>query len=135
MPHLSNTYYGCSPSLQLISLTSPTSNHSKNVERNPQVAVSITDTTQLPNSKKFGLELIGTMRRAKGLEATAAYAHYFKRMMKKPAKKLSKEDTGEPMKLSKMMSSRPYVVDVSLVKVLDERRLPPDTFCIAEVKR
>lgn len=131
MPHVSNSYYGYSPSLQLISLTSPASNHIKNITRNPQVAVSITNTMQLPTSKKTGLELIGTMRQAKGFEATKAYAQYLKKIIGMPKAK----DGGGGPKLSKMMTSKPYIIDVSIVKVLDEGKFGGDVMIVAEVSR
>ncbi len=134
-PHISNSYFGYSSSLQIITLTSPESNHSKNIENNPDVAVNVTNTMQLPASKKSGLELIGKMRRARGLEATKAYANYFKHMMLFMGQKPKKSDSGGGTSLSKMMTSRPYIVDVQIVKVLDEKRLPPDTSCVAEVQR
>lgn len=134
-PHISNSYFGYSSSLQIITLTSPESNHSKNIKHNPDVAINVTNTMQLPSAKKSGLELIGKMRRARGLEATKAYANYFKHMMLFMGQKPKKSDSGGGTSLSKMMTSRPYVVDVDIVKVYDEKNLPPDTTCVAEVKR
>lgn len=134
-PHISNTYYGYTNSLQIVTLTSPQSNHSKNIERNPEVAINITNTMQHPSSKKSGLELIGKMRRASGLEATKAYACYIKHVMLFSKKKLKASDRGASPGISKMMTSRPYIVDVELIKLYDEKALPPNTVCVAKVER
>lgn len=134
-PHIANAYYGYTSSLQIVTLTSPQANHSKNIEEHPDVAVNVTNTMQLPASKKSGLELIGKMRRAKGLEATKVYASYMKHLILFSSKKIKESEKGSGPKLSKMMSSKPYIVDVELVKIYDEKTMPPDTVCIAKVTR
>lgn len=133
MPHISNSYFGCTSSLQVVVLTSPEANHSKAIRSNPNVAVSIANTQQLPSSRKSGLELQGKMRQAKGLEAFAAYASYMQHMMPFFRKKVRGKTS--PMGLSKMLGSRPYIIDVDIVKVFDEVALAPDTAYVAQVER
>jgi general stress protein 26 len=132
-PHISNSYFGCTSLLQIVVLTSPEANHSKAIRHNPNVAVSVTDSQQLPSSRKSGLELQGKMHQAKGIEAIAAYGSYMRHMMPFFRKKVHGKTS--PMSLTKKLGSRPYVVDVEIVKVFDEVALAPDTAYVARVER
>ena len=128
-PHITNTFFAYTSKLQIVTLTSPTSGHGVNIRLNSRVEVSIADTTQSPTDQKQGLELVGTMRQASGMESMRAYGAYMKRFMDDFKK------GGNHPSMSKMMHSRPFVVDVSLVKVLDEKHLENDTLYVAEVSR
>lgn len=130
-PHITNVFFAVTPELQIATLTSPSSGHGRNVKANPRVEISIADTTQSPTAAKQGLELTGTMRPASVKETLQVFGVYMKRFQKD----FSRKGESHKPKMSKMLHSRAYLVDIEVVKVLDEQHLENDTMYVAEVSR
>lgn len=129
-PDICNAYYGVTPKLQIVIMTSPQTQHIKNLRAHSRVAVDVTDTMQSPSAKKFSIEIEGVMRPAKMNEMFSVIVAYIKRMSTAP-----KSRDGNSIKLSKMLHSKAYIVDVDKIKVMDEINLGTDIMYAAEVSR
>ncbi|OGG14901.1 hypothetical protein A2875_02990 [Candidatus Gottesmanbacteria bacterium RIFCSPHIGHO2_01_FULL_46_14] len=108
-------FYAYDDKLKLYFLTPPTTQHSKNLEKNASVAISVFDTHQNPDDKKRGLQIFGACHKAAGNEIEKGLRIYGKRFVDFGKKILSPED----IEKSKM-HSRFYVVVPQKIKIFDE---------------
>lgn len=65
-PWIATVYYSVDDNLNLYFLSNPKTIHCQHIARNPQVAVSITDSPQAPNSNKKGIQLFGFAEQISG---------------------------------------------------------------------
>lgn len=112
---INTAYYAYNSYLTFYFLTPPTTQHSKNIEENNSVAVSIFDSHQLPDDKKRGLQIIGTCQRAKDQELAEAIQFYGARFpsFSKSIKNLDDFANAH-------MESRFYVIQSRMIKIFDE---------------
>lgn len=112
---INTAYFAYIPELKLFFLTPPTAQHSKNVEINNSVAISIFDSHQVVTGKKRGLQVFGVCHRAAGKEIKEGIRMYGKRFSGFAARVKALEDF-ERLK----MESRIYVVVPHVIKIFDE---------------
>lgn len=62
-PWIATLYYAIDNELNIYFLSNPDTIHCKQLEKNPQVAVSVADSPQNPESKKKGIQLFGYAKR------------------------------------------------------------------------
>lgn len=67
-PWIATVYYVFDKDLNLYFLSSPETLHAKSIMRNPEVAVSIADSSQKISKPKRGLQLYGRAEQLSGLE-------------------------------------------------------------------
>lgn len=58
-PWVATLYYSLDSNLNLYFLTNPETIHAQHIAVNPQVAVAVADSPQLPNSDKVGVQIYG----------------------------------------------------------------------------
>lgn len=112
---INTAYFAYSDKLTFYFLTPPTAQHSKNVEENNSVAVSIFDSRQVVTGKKRGLQIFGICRRAKGEEIYEGIKIYGKRFSAFAAGIKRPEDFE-----TNKMESRVYVIVPHTIKIFDE---------------
>lgn len=112
---INTVYFAYTTKLKLFFLTPTTAQHSKNVEENNSIAVSIFDSHQEVTGKKRGLQVFGVCRRAEGKEVKEGIAVYGRRFSGFAARVKALEDF-ERLK----MESRIYVVTPHTIKIFDE---------------
>jgi uncharacterized protein YhbP (UPF0306 family) len=121
--YIHTAYYAYDERLTLYFLSKPKTQHSRNFETNPSVAVSIFDSHQVWDNPKKGLQLFGTCHLASGadiLKGGALYAQRFTGLMKfiKNIDDLA----------GKVLTSKIYRVDVEKIQLFDEDNIGEDTF-------
>lgn len=108
-------YYAYSPKLRFYYLSPPSAQHSKNIDQNQSVAVSIFDTHQNPTDKKRGLQLFGICRRAIGEEVAEGLRVYSERFewLSQYIKAPADFDKG-------ILESKLYIIIPHTIKLFDE---------------
>ena len=112
---INTVYFAYNDKLILYFLTPPTAQHSKNIEKNNSVAISIFDSHQRVTGKKRGLQIFGICRRAREKEVKEGIRIYGKRFAAFAARVHSPNDF-EKLK----MESRIYVVIPRAIKIFDQ---------------
>lgn len=141
-----NTAYFCSSeNLELYFLSDPGSLHCRNLSTNSSMAIAIFSSSQKWNGPGRGIQLFGTCREARGLQATKAEWLYGKRFpaygkwkAASPPQAGSKSrrirDKGKDDQ-SRVFRYRFYRFIPNKVKILDEKEFGSGVFVIAAVKR
>lgn len=117
--HVNTAYFAWSPRLDIVWLSAPEAQHSRNLERDRSVAIAIFDTHQTWGKLDRGIQLFGTAGEARGAterEAERLYARRFKAY--------------EPGSLP---AYRFYRFRPRRAKLFDERRLGGGVFVTATV--
>ncbi len=127
--HANTAYFSYSDDLELYFLSHPGSQHCRNLETNPSMAMTIFSSTQTWGGPDQGLQLFGTCELARGKDATKAEQSYKKRF---PAyagwqEGLSQNDPGKNYRL--------YRFQVTSVKVFDEQAWEEPLFILATINR
>ena len=112
---INTVYYAYDPQLIFYFLTSPTTQHSKNIEKHPSVAVSIFDTHQNPTDKKSGIQLFGSCHRVVDEEVAEGLRLYTERFtwLANYIKEPKDFDKG-------ILESKLYVITPHTIKLFDE---------------
>ena len=112
---INTAYYAYSSSLKLYYVSPPSTQHSKNIDRNTSVAVSIFDTHQNPTDQKSGLQIFGMCRQATGEEVAEGLTLYSERFpwLSKYIKTPEDFDKG-------ILESKLYIITPHTIKILDE---------------
>lgn len=113
--------FSFTPDFNLYFLTYPTAQHSKNLEKNNSVAVTVFDTHQEP--KKRGLQIFGIGEKVGGLELAKAIANYAVRFPWLPKYITRPEDFAKTV-----LTSRFYVVRPKMIKIFDEKLFGKETW-------
>lgn len=129
-PCMSFAYYAFDKNLNLYIWTDPKARHSLNISKNPLVAVNIANTTQEWGSLLQGVQIAGTAKILSGKDALFAGALYLKRYSKasKFIKKLSDFS-------AKKYQSRLYKIEISWMKILDEKAFGKEEYKELSVSR
>ncbi|MBI3955630.1 hypothetical protein HY339_00040 [Candidatus Gottesmanbacteria bacterium] len=121
-------YYAYSSKLSLYYLSSPSAQHSKNVEQSQSVAVSIFDTHQNPTDKKRGVQLFGTCHRAVGGEVAEGLRLYTERFS------WLANYIKEPRDFDKgTLESKLYIITPRTIKLFDEAVFGEEKWVIIDV--
>src|SRR5438876_11723295 len=70
--HINTAFFAYSPSLELYFLSDPDSLHSRNLSARPSMAMTIFDSRQSWDDPGRGIQLFGTGRKTRGIEAARA---------------------------------------------------------------
>lgn len=108
-------FYAYSSKLRFYYVSPPSAQHSKNIDQNQSVAVSIFDTHQNPTDQKSGLQIFGMCRRATGEEVAEGLTLYSERFpwLSKYIKTPDDFDKG-------ILESKLYIITPHTIKMLDE---------------
>lgn len=117
--HVNTAYFARSPTLELVWLSHPDAQHSRNIRANATAAVAVYDSRQSWGKPDRGIQLSGTASEIEEADAADAYALYASRF---PGYR--REDLG---------TYRFYVFLPQWVKLFDERELGGGRFVIAVV--
>lgn len=127
-PYANTCFYAFDHDFKLFVLTPPSTQHSRNIEACPPVAVTIFDSHQKSGSELRGLQIIGECYRIKdGPELSAAFDVYMGRF---PSIK-SIADTVDEM--LKVFESRLYEIQPKTIKILDEPTFGKEVWVTAVV--
>ena len=114
-PWIATLYYSFDADLNLYFLSDPNTLHCQQIEKNPQVAVSITDAPQNPASEKKGLQAFGVAEQISDM-------HKIKHALglwRKTLNVTSEAYTYEGM-LKKAIKGRMYKVTLKQIKFFNE---------------
>lgn len=75
-PYINTAHFGYSEKLEFFIITSPTTKHSQNAEKNPHVAIAIWNTPEKSGTNLQGLQLFGVYKRVNGKEIDYALRVY-----------------------------------------------------------
>jgi uncharacterized protein YhbP (UPF0306 family) len=81
-PHINTAYFAASPHLEIVWLSEPDAQHSRNLRANPSAAIAVYATTQSWGGQDRGIQLFGPAREAGGRMARGCedvYAARFQR--------------------------------------------------------
>ncbi len=119
-----NTAYFCyNKSLEFYILTDPKSQHCENLHRNDSVALAIADSHQPWTDDQRGLQILGRCERAKGAKLIEGTGLYLKRFVG------LKDWIKHPDDFVKgALSSRPYIIRATWLKLYDTARFGDDNF-------
>lgn len=124
--HVNTAYFSYSDALDLFFLSHPNSLHSRNLQRNPSMAVAVFSTAQEWGVCDRGLQLFGTGALAPDVDAWRSYATRFADFERwhasLPADAVARE-------------YRVYRFEPASVRVLDERTLGDGVLVDADVMR
>lgn len=107
-------------------LTYPTAQHSKNLEANNSIAITVFDTHQEP--KKRGLQIFGTCEKVEGLELASAITSYAARFPWLPKYIKKPEDFAKTV-----LTSRFYVARPEMIKIFDEKLFGDETWVTVDL--
>lgn len=121
-------FYAYSSSLKLYYVSPPSAQHSKNINENQSVAVSIFDTHQNPTDHKSGVQIFGMCRKVAGEEVAEGLKLYSERFpwLSKYIKIPEDFDKG-------ILESKLYVIIPSTIKILDESVFGEEKWVIVSV--
>jgi uncharacterized protein YhbP (UPF0306 family) len=117
--HVNTAYFAWSCDFELAWLSEPRARHSRNLRANESTAIAIYDSTQTWGEPDRGIQLFGSTREARGVDADHAEMLYAKRFAEFAASDLS--------------AYRFYLFRSRRLKLFDERTLGTGTFVTARV--
>jgi uncharacterized protein YhbP (UPF0306 family) len=120
-PHVNTAYFAWSSELDVVWLSAPDAQHSKNVAANPRAAIAVFDSAQTWGGADRGIQLFGTARMLEGRGAADAEAVYAARFRKYSVRDLS--------------AYRFYRLRPRRLKLFDESELGGGVFVRAAVRR
>ena len=128
--YIHTAYFAFSDSLKLYFLSDPSTQHCKNVVKNPSVAVAVSDSHQPWQENKRGLQLFGTSKIAQGKENITAQVLYIQRFVgyKDWYTLLTKKDLLK-------FKSKFYVIEVEWMRLFDEPRFGEEVFITLTPKK
>jgi uncharacterized protein YhbP (UPF0306 family) len=126
LAHVNTAYFSYSDALDLIFLSHPDSLHSRNLERNPSMAVAVFATAQEWGVCDRGLQLFGACALAPDADAWRSYAARFV-VFERWHASLSADALAREYRL--------YRFEAASVRVLDERNLGDGVLVDADVTR
>ena len=114
-PHVCSAYYVFDEDFNLYIWTEMDTTHSKNVEKNGNVAVNIADTGQKWGSKLQGLQIKGKCYPLSIAKMIKPAKLYFKRFP------LVKKFIKNPRDFNTKFDSKMYKIEISWIKLFDEK--------------
>lgn len=120
-PWIASVYYTFDNNLNLYFLSSPTTLHAKQIEKNNRVSVSIADSHQEINKLKRGIQLSGI---AKQISDVAKMKHALS-LWKSSLDVRDPELTYENM-VKKIVTGRMYIIKPLRIKLFDQKLFPVD---------
>lgn len=133
-PHINTAYFCYTADLELYFLSDPSSQHCRNLERNPSLAMTIFRSAQEWGGQDRGLQLFGTCRRTRGRGATEAERCYAARFSPY-AKWMKGLSPAERRQADLLRSYSFYRFLPKRIKILDEREFSGAVFVTAIVVR
>jgi len=132
--HINTAFFAYSADLALYFLSDPESLHSRNLQANPSLAMTIFDSSQRWERPGQGVQLFGTGRRTAGRQADLAATVYGTRF---PAfGRWLKSRTTEGRRQAALLRSYAFFRFLpDRVKILDEVEFGGAVFVLAEVER
>lgn len=128
--YINTVYYAYNDKLNFYYLSPPDTQHSKNLEKNSSVAVSIFDSRQNPPTiNKRGLQIFGDCKLAKGIDLIDGFKQYSIRYssilkyIKKP---------GDLLK--KIIHSKLYFFKPASIKIFDEVTFGTEQWVTVSIK-
>jgi uncharacterized protein YhbP (UPF0306 family) len=120
-PHVNTAYFAWSTALEIVWLSAPEARHSRNIRRQPSVALAVYDSTQKWGGFDRGIQLFGTARELTGRAARDAARLYARRF---------KAYSADELRAYRFYRFRPRAL-----KLFHERALGGGTFVTAKVSR
>ena len=114
-PWICTLYYSIDQDLNIYFLTSPKTIHAKQIEKNPQVAVAISDSPQAPNSNKHGLQIYGLCEQISGEKKITHAINLWKKTLG-----VTNPDYSYAGMLKKAISGRMYKITPKKIKFFNE---------------
>jgi uncharacterized protein YhbP (UPF0306 family) len=133
-PHINTAYFCHTPDLEFYFLSDPSSQHCRNLERNPSVAMTIFRSAQVWGGPDRGLQLFGTCRRTRGRGAREAERCYAARFSPY-AKWMEGLSPAERRQAALLRSYAFYRFLPRRIKILDEREFGGAMFVTATIVR
>ncbi len=129
-PYSCSAYYVFDKNFNLYIWTEKESTHSKNISKNPLVAVNIANTSQKFGSELKGLQMHGGAKIVSGPELIKAGTLYVARFPKvsKYVKKIKDF-------VSKEFESEIYKIEIKEIKLLDEKTFGKEEYRIILIER
>lgn len=118
-PHINTAYFAWGPDFELIWLSAPEAQHSRNLRANASVAVAVYRSTQKLGKSDRGIQLFGTARELRGQSAREAERLY--------AERFRSYEGG-------LTAYRFYRLQTRRMKLFDERVLGGATFVTVTVR-
>jgi len=116
-PWIATVYYSFDDDLNLYFLSSPKTLHCKQIEKNPKVAVAISNSNQPPNKPKIGLQMWGNAYKVGSAKKTSHALSLWKSSLSIKNPKL----TYENMKKG-LVSGRMYVIKPKVYKIFNSAK-------------
>lgn len=116
-PWIASVYYSFDKDLNLFFITTPSTLHGKQLEKNKEVAVAIVDTHQKPNDIKKGLQMYGVVEKVSGINKI----NYVLRLWKDFLNVKWPEISFENMKKG-LYKGRVYKVIPKKIKLFDQEK-------------
>ena len=123
--YINTAFYSYNNRLDFFILTDPKSQHSKNLNNNSSVALSIFNSNQSWNGDLKGLQLMGTSKQASPIEGKEGLMLYMNRFT---ALKDSVEHPEGIIRGKSVLNSRIYLIKTHWVKIFDSKRFGEDVF-------
>ncbi len=133
-PHINTAYFCYTSDLEIYFLSDPSSQHCRNLERNPSLAMTIFRSAQVWGGEDRGLQLFGTCRRTRGRAAREAERCYAARFSPY-AKWMAGLRPAERQQAALLRSYAFYRFLPRRIKILDEREFGGAMFVTAAVVR
>lgn len=118
-PWVANVYYSFDPDLTLYFLSDPATLHCRQIEANPQVAVSIFDSHQSINQPKRGLQLWGEASQISGQTKIMHVVKLWKSSLKVSDATITYENM-----IKKVITGRMYQIIPKQIKLFDQKLFP-----------
>ena len=127
--HINTAFFCYSNQLELYFLSHPSSWHCRNLAANSSMAMTVFRSSQKWGDPGQGLQLFGTCRQARGLQAKQAEQLYAKRFPAYASWRvnLSRNDVARDYRFYRFLTGR--------LKILDEKGFGDGVFVSASVKR
>jgi len=133
-PHINTAYFCYTPDLALYFLSDPDSQHCRNLERNPSLAMTIFKSAQEWGGQDRGLQLFGPCRRTTGRGGKDAERFYAARFSPY-AEWMKGMSPAERRQAALLRSYAFYRFLPRRIKILDEREFGGAIFVTATVVR
>jgi len=128
--YIHTAYFAFNEKLELYFLSDPHTQHCVNIENNPSVAVAVSDSRQVWQKPKQGLQLFGTCQLARRTSKISSEYNYIKRFVgyRDWMKILTDQER-------KAFTSKFYIIKVDSVKIFDEPTFGEEVYITLKINR
>jgi uncharacterized protein YhbP (UPF0306 family) len=128
--YINTVYFSFNKNLELFFLSDPRTQHCRNILKNSWVSIAVSDSRQVWQEPKQGLQLFGTCRMTRGTSKIRAEYNYIKRFIgyRDWIKILTEKER-------RAFTSKFFIIKVEWLKIFDEPTFGEEVYITLKIRK